>query len=99
MAYRQMSYYAEANWNLVNEFQHPVSFDHTANAFGISVNAAIKYRVTKRSLCTLSAGRDYFATGNGKDTLYYKNGDVSVTKLNGVRRDQTVASVGLQFMF
>lgn len=84
--YNQVNYNAKANWNLIQTFQHPVSYRHNAKGFGIDGLAALSYDLT--SNLTIQAGGGYFTwqTGKGVDELFLSSGGSDKTQLNGVDR-------------
>jgi hypothetical protein len=83
-AYHQVNYRADADWNLIRTFSHPVSFRHWADGYGLDGELGIKY-ATGRHVAVVLAG-DYFTgrTGKGIDELYLASGQTSQTQLNGV---------------
>lgn len=36
--YHSVIYYAEANWNLGTDFEHPKSFEHDTNGTGVVIS-------------------------------------------------------------
>jgi hypothetical protein len=95
VTYNQVNYSAQGNWNLINEFQHPVSYRHAANGYGINAGARLVYNIT--SNIGINIGYSYFnwQTGNGTDQLYLTTGQVDKTQLNGVYRKGYLFSGGL----
>ncbi|MDB5148738.1 MAG: hypothetical protein JWQ57_2758 [Mucilaginibacter sp.] len=83
ITYNQVSYNAQGNWNLITTFQHPVSYRHHANGYGLNMNGALVYAITKHIAIQAGAGYLYWQTGNGTDQLYLNNGDVDKTQMNG----------------
>jgi len=83
VTYNQVNYNSKANWNLIQTFQHPVSYRHHASGYGIDAGGQFVYTIY-RNLC-VHAGGGYFnwQTGNGTDELYLNNGQVDKTQLNG----------------
>ncbi len=83
-AYHQANYRADADWNLIRAFSHPVSFSHRADGYGLEGKLGVKYTVGKH-VAVVVAG-DYFnwRTGKGVDELYLTSGQTSQTQLNEV---------------
>ena len=94
--YHQVSYHATADWNLIPTFAQPVSFRHTADGYGIEVDAGLRYLVEKR--ISLEAGGGYFnwQTGTGIDQLYLSAGGSDQTQLNGVVREGWRCRLGVE---
>jgi hypothetical protein len=76
-AYSQVNYRAQSNWNLINEFQHPVSYRHEANGFGLNTNVRLVYNIV--NYVAIDIGYSYFdwETGDGNDLLYLRSNGVS----------------------
>ena len=84
VTYHQVSYRAKADWNLISDFSHPVSFRHRADGFGIEGEVDVRYRVCR--LVDLFAAGSGFAwgTGTGIDELYHASAASQQTQLNEV---------------
>ena len=84
--YDQVVYRGVADWNLIAEFSHPVSFRHRADGYGITGEAGLSYEAGRHWVFSLKG--DYFTweTGTGIDELYLASGSVSKTQLNEVVR-------------
>ena len=83
-AYHQANYRADADWNLIQTFSHPVSFSHRADGYGLEGRLGMKYKVGGHVEVVLAG--DYFnwRTGKGVDELYLTSGQTSQTQLNEV---------------
>lgn len=95
LAYYQVNYQAEANWNLVESFQHPVSFAHRAKGYGLEGEVTLGMTLGARfSLCAM-ANIFRWSTGAGTDTLYLRTGEIVKTKLNSADRTGSAVKLGL----
>jgi hypothetical protein len=83
--YNQVQYRASANWNLIREFSHPESFRHTANGYGINIQASMLYRASQIHSIGIKGSYCRWQTGRGIDELYLANGESEQTQLNEVR--------------
>lgn len=92
-------YEAEADWNLRDDFQHPVSFEHTADGQGIIVTVEGDYAVTDNVAINLSYDYQDWETDEGTDKTFFANGTVGETRLNEVKWDSNAFMVGIKFMF
>lgn len=97
--YNQIKYNAAADWNLIENFQHPVSFRDNANGYGFNGNAGLLYAITKH--ISIHAGLTWFdwETGKGIDQLYLTNGTTDKTQMNGASRKGTMVDGGLDIRF
>ena len=85
--YSQLGYEAEADWNLISDFQHPVSFRHQAKGISLMNQVGIGYHLNDNITCAVSASRSVFKTGQGEDRLFHADGTVAITRLNSVYRN------------
>ncbi|NCD70780.1 hypothetical protein [Mucilaginibacter agri] len=97
--YTQADYKAAADWNLITQFSHPVSYTHTANGYGIDANAFITYHFTH--FLAVNLGGSYFnwETGNGTDRLYLANGQTNDTQMNGAYRHGYNLTAGINLHY
>ena len=96
VSYHQVRYHATADWNLIPEFAHPVSFRHTADGYGIEGDAGLRYRGGGRIGISVCGGYFSWETGTGIDQLYLSAGGSDQTQLNGVVRQGWRAMLGLE---
>lgn len=96
--YHQVNYHAEANWNLIDEFKHPVSFSHIAKGFGLTTNLKLLYRINKNIAPFINFDLCYWSTGAGIDELYYEDGRIARTRLIDVSRNGYDLGLGLKLI-
>ena len=99
LTYNQVNYHATSNWNLVQSFQHPVSYRHTAKGFGLVGDLGLKYNAYKHIAVQVSGGYFTWQTGKGLDELYLISGEINKTQLNKVELNGYQATAGLVFEF
>ncbi|QEM13198.1 hypothetical protein [Mucilaginibacter rubeus] len=87
ITYNQVSYNALGNWNLITTFQHPVSYHHHANGYGLNMNGTLAYSISKLIAIQAGGGYLHWQTGNGTDELYLSSGEVDKTQMNGAFRN------------
>lgn len=99
IAAHAMQYRAEADWNLRDDFLHPVSFTHEANGGGLTL-ALNSMRPLGAGLAWLM-GFEYgqWRTASGVDTVFLSDGSYSRTRLNRVEWQSMVISTGLAWRF
>ena len=92
-------YYGEGNWNLRSDFQHPKSFEHEADATGISITAQWMVQLVDRWDLTITASHQDWSTDAGTDRKFLSAGGTSTTRLNEVNWESTSLMVGVTYGF
>ena len=82
-AYHQVNYRAEGDWNLIQNFRHPVSFRHRGDGYGLEGQLGVS-RSLGGAVLFLKGGYAGWSTGKGVDELYLASGQTSQTRLNEV---------------
>jgi hypothetical protein len=95
--YDQVVYRAVADWNLITDFSHPVSFRHHADGFGVTGELGLRYTAGRRWSVFVNGSFFDQETGEGVDELYLRSGSVEQTQLNGVGMVGFGTSLGLQW--
>jgi hypothetical protein len=83
ITYHQVSYSGQGDWNLINEFQHPVSYRHNADGYGLNANVLLVFSITHHIAANISYGYFNWETGTGYDQLYLTTGQIDKTQMNG----------------
>ena len=91
-------YEAEANWNLREDFAHPVSFEHLANGDGLELHADYARRAA-RSRWGWQIAVDYerWTTAAGTDRVFLSDGTSVATRLNEASWSSLALSFGVAF--
>ena len=97
--YHWADYEAVANWNLVDEFAHPTSFEHEADGSGIVVSVSGEYMLKGPWSLSLTASYQDWSTDAGTDRLYLADGTTSLTRLNEVNWESYAILVGITYRF
>ena len=97
--YDQVVYRATADWNLIQNFSHPVSFRHHADGFGVEGQLGLDYAIGRRWTFLVRADYFHWETGTGVDLLYLASGGMQLTQLNGVERDGVGGRIGAAWRF
>lgn len=92
--YYQLTYSAAANWNLITQFRHPLSFAHTANGYALEPSLQLGYQSFY-----INAGYTYRTTGKGTEQLYLVTGEVRETQLNKAEQKTLQLSIGFTARF
>ncbi|WP_207423537.1 hypothetical protein [Desertivirga brevis] len=99
IAYHQQIYTAKANWDLIEEFEHPVSFRHKAKGLGFDCKPSLNAWISKKISLSLSAEAYLWQTGRGTDELFFKNGKTAITQLNEVNLKGFTIKTGFNYIF
>lgn len=92
-------YSAEADWNLRDDFAHPVSFRHDADGYGFVASVAAAYSVGDRWSFTLGVDYEDWSTGHGIDRVFLADGTQVATRLNGVDWESSAVTMGARLSF
>lgn len=93
-------YDAEANWNLIEVFEHPLSFTHDANGQGMEFEISLRYKLFKDLVSlSLSSRLGRLHANRGIDVAYMKVGTQVSTQFNGSVYDYSGIRLGIIFTF
>ncbi|MDP8266254.1 MAG: TonB-dependent receptor [Candidatus Aceula meridiana] len=82
--YHWADYYAEADWNLRSDFQHPVSYIHETKGTGMVISFGAEYEVNDSWTAGITGDLNFWKADKGLDRVYFSNGAVVDTQLNEV---------------
>jgi len=99
LEYHNAAYEAAANWNLRDDFSHPVSFTHEALGEGAVVNISLNRVFAERWLIGLMYGWEEWSTAPGQDILFWKDGGTTSSKLNQVTWDSQSVNLSIGYNF
>ncbi|SES18056.1 hypothetical protein [Pedobacter rhizosphaerae] len=92
-------YSAKANWNLIPDFEKPVSFTHKANSFSLAGNLNLSVPLNKNLSLELSYKINRIDTHSGVDRAFYVNQPPEETLFNGATFNTNALLLGLSFKF
>jgi hypothetical protein len=99
--YDRVNYLGQADWNLIVNFQHPLSFEDKANGYNLEGSLRYTYKLNSKqakSKWALFASADILhgETNSGTDMLYLQNGQQVPTQFNGAVRDFIRVDAGVK---
>ena len=94
-----VDYDAVADWNLRSDFQHPKSFEHSADGYGILLSADLDYIITTHLALTANINYQNFSTDEGKARTFFASGGTGETQLNEVNWDSFAGIIGVSILF
>ncbi|MFC1875864.1 hypothetical protein ACFL2E_01115 [Thermodesulfobacteriota bacterium] len=97
--YHRADYYAEANWNLRDDFMHPKSFEHEADGIGMVTSLGVCIRLSDRWSVTLEYETEEWSTERGVDRVFLENNSIIETRLNEVNWHSDVIRFGCSVHF
>ncbi len=99
LEYHWFDYYAEADWNLRDDFAHPKSYEHISDGEGITFIGNARFDINP--LWSVDADVDIksWRAGAGIDRTFFSDGDQSETRLNEVVWISYALMFGLTYHF
>jgi hypothetical protein len=97
--YHTASFEAYADWNLRDDFSHPVSFMHEAEGQGRIINVGINRMFAERWLIGLMYGWQEWKTDPGTDTLFWSGGGATRSTLNEVNWESRSVNLSIGYNF
>jgi hypothetical protein len=94
-------YHAEADWNVRNDLDHPVSFEHDADAHGVSLQAEWMLRMTSRLNLRCNLNYSFWSSDSGKVTTHQTVPEVMTitSRFNEVTWESKSIMVGAIYRF
>ena len=90
-------YYAYGNWNLIEEFEKPISYEHKGNGKKVNTSLGLAYTIHPRTSLAISYNLDHFNVTNGKDYLYSKSSGILKARLNEANETKHAFLFGLRY--
>jgi len=82
--YHTVDYEATADWNLRDDFSHPVSFTHLADGNGYVVKIGVTNKLTKNLKIGVMYNWQKWSAKNGEDRTFVMSENAICTRLNQV---------------
>lgn len=95
--YHIADYYAKANWNLRTDFDHPKSFEHTADGYGLLLGLGAGYKLSDRWTINLSGDAQSWRIDDGIDRVFFSDGTTAETRLNEVEWKSFSTMLGMSY--
>ncbi|MBX2807171.1 MAG: hypothetical protein KTR20_00935 [Cellvibrionaceae bacterium] len=97
--YHDLTFSAEADWNLRTDFAHPVSFTHEGNGKGSAMTLAYSYPIRENWDVYFNYTLNENLIENGYDTVYFYDGSATSTRLNEVDYSARTMDLGFRYLF
>jgi len=82
--YHWADYDAEADWNLRDDWQHPVSYVHKAKGTGIVVSFGAEYQLNDSWTAGINGDLKFWKTNKGIDRIFFADNTITELQLNEV---------------
>ena len=99
LEYHTAYYEAKADWNLREDFQHPVSFTHEADGKGLVIKIGINHFFAEHWDIGLTYSWQKWSTDPGYDRVFFATGQTSTQRLNEVNWDSQSVNLSLSYKF
>lgn len=90
-------YYAYGNWNLIEDFEKPISYEHKGNGKRINTSLGVAYNLSANTKIGLDYQLNHFDVQNGKDYLYTKSDGLLRSRLNDANETKHMLLLHLNF--
>lgn len=92
-------YFAEADWNLRADFQHPVSFTHEGTGYAWLARVGLIYKLSQQWGITITDVYQKWKISDGTDRLFRSTGAIVDTRLNQVNWNSNAVLIGAAYTF
>jgi len=97
--YHWADYYAQADWNLRDDFMHPKSFEHEADGTGSLFCLGVRAYINDRWSLTFGYEEEVWSAEDGIDRVFLADATIISTRLNEVNWQSAVYQVGCSIRF
>ncbi len=97
--YHWVNYYAQGDWNLRDDLQHPRSFEHSGRGDGIILGLGCSYALTDSWSLDFDWDFKTFSIEGGVDRVFPANSQVLEQRLNEVNWNSWTAMLGTTYRF
>jgi len=99
LEYHWAKYYASADWNLRQDFEHPRSFEHEAWGRGVFVTLGIGMHFSDNWSMEIGYAQKKWSAEDGIDRVFLSNGAQLETRLNEVNWESSTISLAAKYQF
>lgn len=96
-SYAQRKYTGVADWNLIDEFAHPVSFRHQANGYQNQIDLQVNFQVVPKISLFIKGYYIHAETGAGTDQLFFNDGRTVQSRFNGAVNNTKEIGIGIRY--
>jgi hypothetical protein len=97
--YHWALYDAKADWNLREDFDHPLSFEHEAEGNGIRIVAGLGAYLSESWSLEVGYTQQAWSIEDGTDRVYFSDGTYGETRLNEVNWESRSLGLAVRYQF
>ncbi len=97
--YHIVEFFAEADWNLRTDLEHPVSFEQEAEGSGFVLSLKSVYELNLQWSAVFTGDLQFWKAEDGNDKTFFADGRRGGTRLNEVDWDSYATMLGLRYQF
>ncbi|MCG6908790.1 MAG: autotransporter outer membrane beta-barrel domain-containing protein [Deltaproteobacteria bacterium] len=97
--YHWAEYYAQADWNLRDDFEHPKSFEHDARGTGVRMMVGIGTQFNENWSMEFGYAQQRWSATDGIDRVFFSDGTRAETRLNEVNWKSHSLSIAVRYRF
>ena len=90
-------YYAYGHWNLIDDFEKPISYEHKGNGKKINTSLGLSYALNPQTNIGVNYHLNHFGVSNGKDYLYTKSEGLMKSRLNDAKETKHALLLSVNF--
>ncbi len=94
-----VDYRAEADWNLIDIFQHPLSFSHDSKGYGYEIRLFFSRKVFNNISVFAGGSLNTTSIQRGIDTTFLANGNEIITQFNGASSHLYGIQIGIRYHY
>ncbi|MBL4901012.1 MAG: hypothetical protein JKX76_15500 [Colwellia sp.] len=94
-----IKYEAKANWNLREEFAHPVSFRHESDGNGMDIEVGYSYLLSDNWDLFIEFSHRKWDIDSGYDQIFFGDGQSVMLRFNGAELNSESYTIGTKYYF
>ena len=97
--YHWAVYDAEADWNMSDDFDHPLSFEHEAEGTGFRIVAGLGASLSQKWSLEVGYFQQTWSAEDGTDRVFFNDGTYGETRLNEVNWESRSLGLAIRYQY